>query len=146
VNKEYEDKLKSGSSGDQTMFSLSWDIEELKALSNQGRSIHHDLLVCIDCCNAEQFDQLNVPRKLTTVRRQLLDFVKRTVHFQRTPATHIFVFMLSSNIRDRKPYALPVQCVPYAGLKEVHIRRLITNLCESMNSYGMKVAGIYDCM
>jgi len=95
------------------------------------------------------FEQSNVIRKLTTLRKRLLDFNKRTVHFRRTPATHVFVLMLSSDICDRKPYALPVQCVPYAlpvpyaGFKEVAIRRLITRLCEAMNSYGMKVAGIH---
>jgi len=124
------------------MFTLLWDVEEFKVLSNEGHSIHHDLLVCIDCCNLELFKQYNVPWKLSTVRKQLLDFIIRIVHFQRTSITHIFVFMLSSDIHDRKPHAIPVQCVPCASLKEVRIHRLITSLCKLMNSYGMKVADI----
>ena len=141
ANKAYEEKLKSGNSGDQAMFAL-WDVEELKSLTDEGHSINRELLACIDLCETGMFEQCNVPQKLTTLRKRLLDFNKRTVHFRRTPATHIFVLMLSSDVRDRKPYALPVQCVPYAGLKEVTIRRLITRLCEAMNSYGMKVAGM----
>lgn len=46
------------------------------------------------------------------------------------------LIFLYSDICNRKPYALPVQCVPYAGLKEV-----IARLCEAMNSYGMKGEG-----
>ena len=71
-----------------------------------------------------------------------MNFVKRTVHFRRILATHIFVFMLSSDHRDKKPYALPVQCLPYAGLTEVDMRRLISVLCTAMVSHGMKVSGI----
>lgn len=52
--------------------------------------------------------------------------------------------MLSSDLRDQKPYALPVQCLPYAGLKEIDIRRLITDLCKAMISHGMKVSGMYQ--
>ena len=40
ANGEYKDKIKSGYSADQTMCSLSWDIEELKTLNSQGRTIH----------------------------------------------------------------------------------------------------------
>lgn len=63
-------------------------------------------------------------------------------HFKRTPATHIFVLMISFELRDKKPYALPVQCLPYAGLKAVDIRRLVSALCRKIMSYGMKISGI----
>jgi len=89
-------------------FSLSWDVEELKSLTGEGHSINHELLACIDLCETGMFEQCNVPQKLTTLRKRLLDFNKRTVDFRRTPATHIFVLMLCSDVRDRKPYALIV--------------------------------------
>ena len=90
ANTEYEDKMKSGHSADQTMFSLAWNVEELKALNSQGSTIHRELLVCIKCCAPGLFEQHNIPRRLVTIRKQLVNFVKRTVHFRRTPATHIF--------------------------------------------------------
>ena len=58
------------------------------------------------------------------------------MHFQRSPATHVFVFMVSSESRSKKPYSLPVQCIPYAGLIEVELRRLINDLCKEMISLG----------
>ena len=48
----------------------------------------------------------------------LCDLRIRITHFKRIPATHIFVLMISSDTRDKKPYALPVQWFPYAGLKK----------------------------
>ena len=50
------------------------------------------------------------------------------MRFRRKAATHIFVIMISSELRNRKPYALPVQCIPYAGLNEESMRRLINEL------------------
>jgi len=55
---------------------------------------------------------------LTNIRATLCGLIKRTSHFRRTPATHVFVLMVSSETCDKKPYALPVQCIPYSGLKE----------------------------
>ena len=78
ANSEYQDKLRSGHSTEQTMFALSWDIEELNTLNSEGHCIHHELLRCIDCCVPGLFEQHNIPIKLTSIRKRLLDFIKRT--------------------------------------------------------------------
>jgi len=51
--------------------------------------------------------------------------------------------MISSDARDKKPYAVPVQWIPYAGLKEKDIRRLVSNLCQKMVSLGMQISGLF---
>ena len=54
--------------------------------------------------------------------------------------------MISTELHNKKPYALPVQCFPYDGLKENDLRRLITELIKEMVAHGMKVAGIATCI
>ena len=49
--------------------------------------------------------------------------------------------MISSELRNHKPYAVPVQCVPYAGLRESDMRRMVSYLVQEMVQMGMKVAG-----
>ena len=137
----YDEKLKAGQAPEQTMFSLSWDIEELKTLSTEGHTLRTDIAAALDICSPDTSQRHNLPRKLTSIRKRLHDFVKRTVHFRRKPATHVFVFMISSALRNQKPYALPVQCLPYAGLKESDIRRLVSALVREMISCGMEVSG-----
>jgi len=141
ANKSFEDKLTEGHVSDKNMFSISWDIEELKAISSECRKMHHELQSCLDACCANMLQDQNIPRKLSGIRPALCNVIKRVAHFRRTPATHVFIMMISSETRDRKPYALPVQCIPYAGLKETDIRRLVTNLCKEMVALGMKVSG-----
>lgn len=75
------------------------------------------------------------------MRMKLCEVVKRTASFRRYPATHVFVMMVSSETREKKPYPLPVQCIPYTGLKKTELRRLISDLCKEMTSLELKVSG-----
>ncbi len=53
----------------------------------------------------------------------------------------MFVFMISSEYRDKKPYAVPVQCVPYTGLKERDICRLVSELTKELANRRLNVLG-----
>ena len=87
------------------------------------------------------FQAANLPRRLTDLKTKMIDFVRRLSKFKRTPATHVFVIMVSSELRSKKPYALPVQCLPYCGLNEKDIRRIISRLINEMVKAGMSVRG-----
>ena len=76
------------------------------------------------------------------MRSNLTEVVKGLYKFKQTPATHVFVYMVSSALRNRKPYALPIQCIPYSSLKEGDMRKMIDAIVGEMVSLGMKVAGI----
>jgi len=144
ANATYQEKLTAGRTAEQTMFNLSWDIEELNKVNSDCRKVFNELGCCINCCTDELFQSHNVPSKLTNVRMELCEVVKRIAHFRRNPATHVFVMMVSSETREKKPYSLPVQCIPYAGLKETELRRLINDLCSKMSALGLKVSGKND--
>ena len=53
------------------------------------------------------------------------------------------VVMISSVQRNRKSYALPIQCIPYAGMKEQDIGRLVNAVAREMVNVGIKVACMY---
>ena len=84
------------------MFSLSWDVEELKALNSEGHNIYQELFICLEYCVPGLFYEHNTASKMTSIRTQLLTFIKRVVHFRRTPAIHVFMFILSSDLHDQK--------------------------------------------
>ena len=129
------------------MFSLCWEIEELNALSTSGRLELVEIQTLIDllCKSQEHIQSANLPRRLSVMKTKMTEFVKKLSRFRRTAATHIFVIMVSSELRNQKLYALPVQCLPYAGMNEIHIRRLISSLIREMVKIGMSVRGMYLC-
>ena len=63
ANNNYEEKLKSGCAVENTMFSLSWDIEELKYLNDECCKMYSEIVECINACTSEMFQQCNIPRR-----------------------------------------------------------------------------------
>ena len=71
----------------------------------------------------------------------MTDFVKLTTRQRRVAATYVLVIMISSEKRNVKPYALPVQCIPYVSITHEMMRSLINTLIEEMVGRNMSVAG-----
>lgn len=143
--RKYEDKVSATIKvPEKILFNLAWIIEELQVLTKKMR----ELIVNINCLHDkiqnESCDLMkeNVPRKLTSIRTSLIDAVKRLSKHQRTSATHIFVILISTESRSSKPYALPVQCLPIAALRDRQARDLGNSVIASMIERGMKVAGM----
>ena len=85
--------------------------------------------------------QSNVARRIVKIRDDALYFVQGISRHERSPATHVLVTMVSPTQRNRKPYALPVSCIPYAGLTDTKARRHINDVIMEMTRRHMKVAG-----
>jgi len=81
--------------------------------------------------------------QLSEFRQKLVSFIKSVTHHQQSPATHVLVFMISTEDRRRKPCALPVQCIPYKGLTDAKVRELANKLIVEMTKWEMHVAGEY---
>ena len=105
--------------------------------------LHTELNVAMDLLRdpGTDFHLSNIPRRLTKLRTRLSAIIKAVSKYERQPATHVFIFMISPEQRNQNLYALPVQCIPCASLKEGEIQRLTTELVEEMVKRGMKVAG-----
>lgn len=59
----------------------------------------------------------------------------------------MFVFLVSQEKRNRKPYCLPVQYIPYYSLKDQYVRDLSGKIKMQMIAMGMKpIAKNYICM
>ena len=140
----YEEKLSATVKvPEKTLHKLAWKIQELEILSKRMRGLSVDIssVVCQlkdEGCNLHD---KNVALKLTSIRTSLLDAVKMLSKHQRVAATHIFAVLISTEGRNSKPYALPVQCLPIKTLKDEQARFLANQVVDAMDARGMKVAG-----
>lgn len=116
---------------------MAWDVSELESLNEEGRKLHIEINTLCDNLGDTSFDMCrnNVPKKLCAIKERMECVVKGVSQHKRTPATHALVIMISP---EGKPYALPVQCIPYQGLKDVDLFNLVI---KEMVQRGMKVAG-----
>ena len=140
----YNKKQASGKASQQTLFALGWKVDELSKLNSLGRKILvnckciRERHACSDCDVLTE----NVPRQLTDLRSKAVSFIEGCTRMKRTAATHLLVFMISPESRNKKPYAVPVQCIPYSGMSEDTICGLANRLIAEMSARGMRVAGM----
>ena len=145
VNNTYSSKLASGRTPQKVLFALGWSIDELSRHIEIGRQLVVQGETIKGHLESTESDILekNVPRLLTDFRGRATEFVKGVTRLRRVAATHLLVFMISHESRNQKPYALPVQYLPYKGLSEAAIRDLANKIIAEMVKRGMKVAGIF---
>ena len=142
-NDTYSEKLQSSKYNDKVMINLSWKIKELGDLNDMGRLLHTEIDGLLRRMKAGHclWEQENVPRCFSEIRKKLTTFIKGLTRHQRTPASHILVFMISNEERRTKPYAIPVQCIPYNSLTDLKVRELANKVIQEMTRRKMKVAG-----
>ena len=140
-NNEYSVKLQSCAQREKELIILAWKVKELTELNENGRQLHRDINILINKMGQDTHVEDNIPSQLSYVRQKLHSFIKGVTRHQHTTATHILVFMISSEERRRKPYSLPVQCVPYKALTDSKIRYLANKIVSEMKKRKMNVAG-----
>ncbi|XP_066270847.1 uncharacterized protein [Branchiostoma lanceolatum] len=142
----YRKKSETPNTSEETLKGLNWEIVEISNFiqqSQQLKDIYEDLLRLITPDNP---DTRTVTTRHKTqeadTRRYLTGLFKK----KRQPAaTHVLVIMLSDEERKRKPYALPVQFIPYHSLRDQWIRDLTRKLKERMAFHGLTVVDDEKC-
>ena len=82
---------------------------------------------------------------LFELKLSLLSYLKDLFSKKRIAATHLLVFMIADEWRNRKPYAIPVRFLPYKSLTDAKLRELEVQLEEAMRGNGMTVVGMCQC-
>lgn len=146
---DYQTKLSQSSSTDKLTKS-AWHVDELRQLYINGQTILQDLNTVLNTLQStsqadytliNHIPEVNLPRLLSDLRPKAHTFIKDLFHQKRHPAKYILVFMISEMTRRKKPYALPIQCIPHAGLSDNELRLLSNKIKGEMKALGMSVQG-----
>ena len=85
-----------------TLRDLNWDIVEIIELLQLAANFK---------------DTLKTVRNHNQLKPELMMYLRKLYKKRRGPAaTHVLVIMLSDERRNTKPYALPIQFIPYHSL------------------------------
>ena len=139
----YSEKQKSSRSSEKILVYLAWKLKELTDLNEEGR----ELCTIISSLTEKLQDDCdivaeNVPRQVTTTCQKVYSFIRRVTRHKRTAATHVLVFMISPEEKRKKPYAIPVQCIPYKSLSDAKVRELANKVICEMVKRDMKISGM----
>lgn len=144
AQKIYTEKLSDKTCRSNVLFSAGWTIEELQKLieDHQNVTVNINALVGLLEDNESVPPGINQSQSLANIREQLTTFVRSLYRHKRRPASNVYVMMISSEQRHVKPYALPIQLIPYKSVNENTMRALVGEIVKVMRSLGMKVVGM----
>jgi hypothetical protein len=135
ANEMYSKALEEKKSSEQTMMELSWNSVGLEELLKKALGLQTDL---------NRFLSGDKDVDLMLVKAELLGYVKGLLGKQRVAATHLLVFMIADELRNHKPYAIPVSFMPYKSLTDAKLRELEGELEDVMRSVGKKTNTHYQ--
>ena len=138
----FREKMKKQTTSEETLQCLNWEVVEFQVLleqSNNWLQLLSDLLGELNPTNPALAP---VTAVLKDSGSNMSLYLRNIFKKKRQPAaTHVLVLMVSDERRNKKPYALPVQYIPYYSLKDQYIRDFTKVLKENMVQLGLQVVG-----
>lgn len=138
----FRSKFNNPNTSVETLKSLNWEIVEFQTLLEQASVFKQKIEDLIRNLNHDQ--QLPVvPNWRLWVKESpgYLQYLRNLFKKKRTCATHIMVFMVADEQRNSKPYAIPVQYIPYKGIRDQEVRDLTKGIKVQMTNADLKVVG-----
>ena len=126
---------------ESTLIELAWNVTGFERLIEQGNGFINKLT------NFMEQIKMGEPNKVTEnlhcFKTSALQYLRELYTKKRSPASHLLIFMISDELRSRKPYANPVRFLPYHSLTDAKLRDLELEVESDMKSLGMNVVGKY---
>ena len=131
----YNKAVESGKSGESKLMGLPWSVTGFQELLKKAKVFVMDLGGILDgaCAGLDNYS--------IDLKSRLQKYLKELFSKKRVAASYLLVFMLSDELRNRKPYAVPIQFIPYKSLGDVQLRELQVKVEDAMKSTGMTVVG-----
>jgi hypothetical protein len=123
----------------EKMKEMSWDCVEFSHLLQTAQRLSQQLTECHELIlgNNLPASSFHFKHMANDMKKYLTDLFKK----KRSCATHIAIRMVSSERRNVKPYAIPVQYVPYHSLTDQSAGQMVEDLRREMQALGLNVVG-----
>ena len=140
AKKLYEDSLKRSNAAEQTLFALAWEIDGYEKLKESNSTMTGTIEGLRKRVTGEE-QRGNLAKDLADFRRDLQSYTKGLFGKKREAASHLLVFMISDELRNFKPYAIPVRVVAYRSITDDKVQELKEELKDAMKNIGMNFVG-----
>ena len=130
---------------EQLLKTLCWERVEYNTLLQQAQCFSEKYATMISCLNQEVPHERDVITALQNIEKDALTYLRNLYIKKRQPgATHVLLFLISDERRNRKPYALPVHYVPYKSIRDQFVRDLTDNIKREMMKMSLTPFGMSD--
>ena len=140
AKRTYEEKLEKSRASDNLMMKLAWDVAGYEQLIEKAKEFQKDLDSIAD---ELKLDVGGVVFRLQKLEKNLLVYYKELFTKKRNPASHLLMFMIADELRNTKPYAIPIQFIPIKSITDQQIRQLEIEIEAAMKGVRMIPVGKY---
>ena len=129
ANEAYNKALQGGKASESKLMELGWSsvgfeelVKKVQCFQLELKNVRHEgggVAAGVD---------------LFQLKSSMLCYLKGLFSKKRIAATHLLVFMIADECRNRKPYAITVCFLPYRSLTDAKLRELEVQLEEVMRS------------
>ena len=140
AKRTYKEKLEKSRASDNLMMKLTCDVAGYEQLIERVKEFQKDLDSIAD---ELKFDVGGVVFRLQKLEKNLLVYYKELFTKKGNPASHLLVFMIADELRNTKPYAIPIQFIPIKTITDQQIRQLKIEIEAAMKGVGMIPVGKY---
>ncbi|XP_077996424.1 uncharacterized protein LOC144449720 [Glandiceps talaboti] len=130
----YEKKKGKYHASEDTLFALAWEVDGYDKLIKENSNLRRT----VEIFSGEVGE---APMTLAVFRSRMKVYLKNVASKERDAASHLMIFMISDELRNMKPYALPVRLLPCGVIKDNTMRVLKNTVKDSMIAIGMIVVG-----
>lgn len=141
AKEEYEKALQVSSKRETTLMELAWNSTGYTELVKQATEFRAEVTLYLSCL--QKGEHSKVKKFLPPLTKKLLQYLHGVFTKRRNVASHLLIFMIADELRNHKPYAVPVRFLLYKSLTDVKLRDLQLEVENKMKSIGMDVVGKY---
>ena len=85
----------------------------------------------------------NIQADVSALKKELEPCIKGVTTKKREAASHLLLFMISDELRNFKPYAVPVRVIKCKSITDAMLREFKEELRKVMKECGMTTVGMY---
>lgn len=136
---EYSSAVDAKRHVEATLMELSWDVVGYEELLKKARKY-----ITTVTALEESSSLTTILKVLCPLKNEYQEYLKGVYSKKRSAATHLMIFMIADECRNRKPYAVPVRFLSYKSITDKKLRELELEVEKAMKKLGMIVVGNYN--
>lgn len=143
AEEEYARKFNSPTTSAEVLKTLCWERVEFNTLLQQSQSFKEQFELMKSLLNHPVSPRArDVKNQYTTLFPDMHKYLRNLFIKKRQPAaTHVLLFLISDERRNKKPFAMPVQYVPYHSIKDQYLRDMTDKIKQEMVKMDLKPVG-----
>ena len=141
----YTKKFNAPNTSQELLKALCWERIAFNTLFKQAQCFIEKYEAMKACLCQQAPREKDVVTALQNVEHDALTYPRNLFVKKKQPgATHVLLFLVSDEQRNKRPYAPPVQYIPYKSIRDQYVRDMTDAIKSKMMELDLKPVGTLD--